>query len=67
MNKTFKLEFIAELKPLDGSFLGLVEWEKFFPYAIQHLLPQPRSDHFHVLLDCENLKKRKSPFWFENM
>ena len=67
MNKTYMLEFIAELKSLDGSFLALVEWEKFFPYAIQHLLPQPRSDHFHVLLDCENLKKRKSPFWFENM
>lgn len=64
MNKTYMLEFIAELKSLDGSFLALVEWEEFFPYAIQYLLPQMRSDHFHVLLGCESLKKWKSPFWF---
>ena len=50
-------------------FIVLVDWEEFFPdiHMIQKRMSKPLSDHFLICLKTSIVKRRKSPFKFENM
>ena len=48
-------------------FLVSTDWESKFSKAVQSTLPRPVSDYCPILLDCEGIKSRPCPFWFEIM
>ena len=50
-----------------GRFLVTDNWDNLFNGSMQGVLPRSISDHFPIFLEEGDMKKRLSPFRFENM
>ncbi|RVW66488.1 Transposon TX1 uncharacterized 149 kDa protein [Vitis vinifera] len=48
-------------------FLVIDNWDSLFDGSVQGVLPKSVLDHFPILLDGGGMRRRPSPFRFENM